>query len=141
MPGGCIRWLTVALFLSFDLAIQGANVDFNRDIRPVISETCFRCHGFDAKARKAQLRLDLREEALKPAKSGAIPIVPGHPEKSEMIRRIFTEDPEDRMPPAEIHKELSTQQKELFKRWIAAGAEYQDHWAFLPPTVIEPPKV
>src|SRR5204862_1584987 len=72
---------------------------------------------------------------------GAIPIVPGHPEKSEMIRRIFTEDPEDRMPPAEIHKELSTQQKELFKRWIAAGAEYQDHWAFLPPAVIEPLKV
>src|SRR6476660_1529435 len=105
MPGGCIRWLTVAFFLSFGLAIQGAKVDFNRDIRPVMSETCFRCHGFDAKARKARLRLDLREEALKPAKSGAIPIVPGQPERSEVIRRIFTDDADDLMPPAEIHKE------------------------------------
>src|SRR6188472_4085472 len=129
MPGGCIRWLTVAFFLSFGLAIQGAKVDFNRDIRPVMSETCFRCHGFDAKARKAQLRLDLREEALKPAKSGSVPIVPGRAEKSEVIRRIFAKDPAEQMPPAEIHKVLSAEQKELFRRWIDEGAEYQDHWA------------
>src|SRR5580765_1615419 len=116
MPGGCIRSLTVAFFVSSGLAIQGAKVDFNRDIRPVMSDTCFRCHGFDAKARKAELRLDLREEALKPAKSGATPIVPGQPGKSEVIRRIFTEDADDRMPPAEIHKVLSAEQKELFRR-------------------------
>src|SRR5262245_33401603 len=121
MPGGCIRWLTVAFVLSFGLPLQAAKVDFNRDIRPVMSDTCFRCHGFDAKARKAELRLDLREDALKPAKSGAIPIVPGQPEKSEVIRRIFAEDPDDQMPPAEIHKVLSAEQKQLFRRWIAEG--------------------
>ena len=107
MPGGCITWLTVASVLSFGLAVHAAKVDFNRDIRPVMADTCFRCHGFDVKARKAQLRLDLREEVLRPAKSGAIPIVPGRPEKSEVIRRIFADDPDDRMPPAEIHKVLS----------------------------------
>src|SRR5262245_12315521 len=141
MPGGCIRWLAFASVLSFALAVQGAKVDFNRDIRPLMSDTCFRCHGFDAKARKAQLRLDLREEALKPAKSGEVPIVPGQPEKSEVIRRIFADDPDDRMPPSEIHKLLSAEQKQLFRRWIAEGAEYQDHWAFLPPAPAEPPKV
>jgi hypothetical protein len=141
MPGGCIRWLAVASFLTLGLAVQGAKVDFNRDIRPVMSDTCFRCHGFDAKARKAQLRLDLREEALKPAKSGSVPIVPGLPEKSEVIRRIFANDPDDRMPPAEIHKVLSAEQKELFRRWIAEGAEYQDHWAFLPLAAVEPPRI
>src|SRR6266850_4981523 len=94
-------------------------VDFNRDIRPIMSDTCFRCHGFDAKARKAQLRLDVREEALKPAKSGEVPIVPGQPERSEVIRRLFTKDADDQMPPAEIHKPLTTKQKELLRRWIA----------------------
>src|SRR5207249_6751533 len=95
--------LTACLFLSFGLVTQAGKVDFNRDIRPIMADTCFRCHGFDPKARKAQLRLDVREEALKPAKSGAVPIVPGQPEKSEVIRRIFTNDEDDRMPPTEIH--------------------------------------
>ena len=140
MPGGSIRWLTVVSVINFGLAVQAAKVEFNRDIRPVMSDTCFRCHGFDAKARKAQLRLDLREEALKPAKSGSVPIVPGRAEKSEVIRRIFAKDPDEQMPPAEIHKVLSAEQKELFRRWIDEGAEYQDHWAFLPPVAAEPPR-
>src|SRR5947209_8446628 len=89
-------WLAACLFLSFGLSTQAGKVDFNRDIRPIMADTCFRCHGFDPKARKAQLRLDVREEALKPAKSGAVPIVPGQPEKSEVIRRIFTKDEDDR---------------------------------------------
>src|SRR5262245_1523537 len=109
------RWLATFIFLSFGVPSEAAKVDFNRDIRPVMSDTCFRCHGFDAKARKARLRLDLREEALKPAKSGEIPIVPGHPEKSEVIRRLFTKDEDERMPPAEIHKPLTAEQKELFR--------------------------
>ena len=129
---------TACFFLSFGLNTEAAKVDFNRDIRPIMTDTCFRCHGFDAKARKARLRLDLREEALKPAKSGAVPIVPGQPAKSEVVRRVFTTDEDDRMPPAEIHKVLTTDQKELFRRWIAEGAEYRDHWAFLPPAAVVP---
>src|SRR5437870_4251607 len=103
--------VTACFFLGFGMVTEAAKVDFNRDIRPVMTDTCFRCHGFDAKARKARLRLDLREEALKPAKSGATPIVPGQPEKSEAIRRIFTQDEDDRMPPAEIHRVLTANEK------------------------------
>jgi hypothetical protein len=105
-------------------------VGFNRDIRPIMSDTCFHCHGPDAKTRKGGLRLDLREEALKPAKSGEIPIVPSKPDESEVIRRIFTHDEDDVMPPEEAHKELTPAQKELFKRWVAEGAKYEAHWAY-----------
>jgi hypothetical protein len=136
-----IEWLAVFAGLTLGPLAQAENVDFNRDIRPLLSETCFRCHGFDEKARKAGLRLDVRELALKPAKSGATPIVPGKPEQSEIIRRLFARNEEDRMPPAEMHKPLAADQKELIRRWIAAGAEYRDHWAFLPPSPTLPPKV
>ena len=135
------RWLAFFCFVTFCLMAKAAKVDFNRDIQPVMADTCFRCHGFDEKARKAALRLDVRAEALKPAKSGATPIVPGKPDQSEVIRRLFTQDEDDRMPPTEIHKPLTAEQKELFRRWIAEGAEYRDHWAFIQPQPIEPPKV
>ncbi len=116
-------------------------VDFNRDIRPIMSDTCFQCHGFDAKARKGNLRLDSREEALKAGKSGETAIVPGQPDKSEIIKRIFATDEDDLMPPPSAHKELTAQQKELFRRWVAEGAEYQGHWAFSAPKRPEVPKV
>jgi hypothetical protein len=103
-------------------------VSFNRDIRPIMSNTCFHCHGFDAKTREAGLRLDLREEALKPTKNGVIPIVPGKPEESEVIQRI--NDTVEPMPPEEAHKTLTPAQKELFRRWIAEGAAYEPHWAY-----------
>ncbi len=103
-------------------------VSFNRDIRPIMSDTCFHCHGFDAKSREANLRLDLREEALKPAKSGGIPIVPGKPEESEIILRITDKD--EPMPPEKAHKMLTAEQKELFRRWVAEGAVYEPHWAY-----------
>lgn len=135
------RWLVYFGLTAFPLLAQAARVDFNRDIQPVMADTCFRCHGFDEKARKAGLRLDVRTEALRPAKSGAIPIVPGQPQASEIIRRLFTDDADDLMPPASIHKPLTTAQKELFRRWIAEGAEYRDHWAFIPLQPVEPPKV
>lgn len=109
-----------------------AEVKFNRDIRPIMSDTCFHCHGPDAKARKANLRFDLRDEALKPAKSGAIAIVPGKPEKSEVVRRLFTKDTDDQMPPPEAHKTLTQQQKETFRKWIAEGAKYEAHWSYTP---------
>jgi hypothetical protein len=107
-------------------------VSYNRDIRPILSDNCFFCHGPDPKKRKAKLRLDIREEAL--AKEA---FVPGEPDKSVLIRRIFTTDADDLMPPPGSHKTLATAQKQLLRRWIAQGAEYQKHWAYLPP--VKPP--
>ena len=111
---------------------QPAKIEFNRDIRPILSDACFHCHGPDKNARKADLRLDIREEAVKEAESGEFPIVPGHPEKSALVRRILSDDTEEQMPPPKAHKVLTTTQKETLKKWIAQGAEYQQHWAYLP---------
>ena len=110
-----------------------AKIEFNRDLRPILSDTCFHCHGPDKNARKAGLRLDIREEALKPAESGEIPIVPGQPEKSEVARRVLTDDKDDLMPPVKAHKPLTARQKEIFRQWIAQGAVYQKHWSYEPP--------
>lgn len=118
-----------------------SKVRFNSDIRPIMSETCFRCHGPDKNARKGDLRLDLRAEALKPAKSGDIPIVPGRPEKSSIIDRILTADEDDLMPPEKTHKVLTPAQKDLFRRWVAEGAAYEAHWAYTPLVKPEPPKI
>jgi len=111
-------------------------IEYNRDIRPILSDNCFLCHGPDKNTRKAKLRLDIREEALK---LGAI--VPGQPDKSELVRRIFNADSDDLMPPAESHKHLAPAQKEMLKAWIASGAEYQAHWAYVKPERTDPPKV
>ncbi|HEY6167677.1 MAG TPA: PSD1 and planctomycete cytochrome C domain-containing protein, partial [Verrucomicrobiae bacterium] len=128
----CPALVTVALCAVATSATADAEVRFNRDIRPIMSDTCFHCHGPDAKARKANLRLDLREEALKPAKSGEIPIVPGKPDESEIIKRIFAKDEDDLMPPPDAHKTLTPAQKELFRHWVAEGAKYESHWAYVP---------
>ena len=114
-------------------------VSFNRDIRPIMSDTCFHCHGFDAKSREAGMRLDLRAEALKPTKNDLIPIVPGKPDESEIIQRIM--DPSDPMPPDTMHKSLTAAQKELFRRWVAEGAVYEAHWAYTPLVKPELPKI
>ncbi len=113
-------------------------VSFNRDIRPILADTCFLCHGPDKNSRKAGLRLDLREEATKKTKSGITPIVPGKPDESEIIRRVFATDKYEVMPPPDVHKDLTPPQKELLKRWVAEGAVYEGHWAYQPikrPTV------
>ena len=107
-------------------------VGFNRDIRPIFSKTCFECHGPDASARKAKLRLDRREDALT-ERDGIQPIVPGKAGDSEVYRRLTTADPEDRMPPADFHTQLTARERELVKQWINEGAEYEDHWAFIAP--------
>ncbi len=109
-----------------------APVSFNRDIRPIMSDTCFRCHGPDKNARMVGLRLDIREEALKRTASGAVPIVPGDPEKSAIVQRVFAKDPALLMPPKYSHKELTPAQKEMVRRWIAEGARYEGHWAWEP---------
>lgn len=110
-------------------------VSFNAHIRPIFSNTCFACHGFDAKTREADLRLDTPEGAyavLKDNTEGLRAIVPGNPEKSAIWHRLVTEDPDDIMPPPDFHKPISEQQKQLIKRWIEQGAEYQQHWSYVP---------
>lgn len=118
-------------------ATHSAEVDFDRDIRPILSENCFKCHGPGEEDRKAKLRFDIRDAAIKPAKSGNVAIVPGAPEKSEMVARITAKDPDDRMPPLKIGKTLSKGQIELLRRWIAQGAPYALHWAYIKP--VRPP--
>src|ERR1700750_3179417 len=98
----------------------GQEVSFDRDIRPIMSDTCFRCHGPDISSRMANMRLDLREEALKPRKNGT-PIVPGDPQQSEIVQRIFAKDARV-MPPPFSHKTLTDVQKETIRRWVEQGA-------------------
>jgi hypothetical protein len=107
-------------------------LQYARDVQPVLAAHCYACHGPDAKTRKAGLRLDIAENATRKLRSGNRAVVPGQPEKSELVRRIFATD-EDQMPPADSHKPLKASEKELLKRWIAEGAEYQKHWAFVAP--------
>jgi len=104
---------------------------FNRDIRPILAETCFRCHGPGVK--KAGLRLDQRDAAVKPAESGETPIVPGQVEQSELVRRIFSDDESEVMPPPSAKKPLSLEQKTLLKRWVEQGAPYEPHWSYTGP--------
>src|SRR4051795_4810531 len=123
-----------ALLVSAPVFAASPKVEFNRDVRPILSDTCFKCHGFDKNSRKADLRLDIRDEALTPrhGDSHIVPIVPGDPGRSEIWRRIITTDQDDLMPPADSHLVLTPAQKETIKRWVEQGAEYQPHWAFLP---------
>ena len=110
-----------------------AKIDFTRQVRPILASHCFKCHGQDEGSRKAKLRLDVREDALKPAKSDELPIVPGQPDKSEVVRRILTDNEDDLMPPPGAKNPLTPADKEILKRWIAEGAEYKPHWAFIAP--------
>jgi hypothetical protein len=109
-------------------------VDFNFQIRPILADHCFKCHGPDEKARKAKLRLDLPASAfaVRDVQKQTRAIVPLHPEQSELVRRITIPNEDDRMPPAASNLTLNEDEKELLRRWIAQGAEYKDHWAFIP---------
>jgi len=128
----------LGLLFGADLLVSHAatipKVDFNREVRPILSENCYKCHGPDDEARKAKLRLDIPDAPLKPAKSGAIPIVPGAPEKSELASRISSTDDDERMPPLKSGKKLTAAQIDTIKRWISEGAKYSTHWAYVKPT-------
>jgi hypothetical protein len=115
---------------------DAAAVDFNRDIRPILAENCFYCHGQDPAKREAGLRLDDRDAAVE-----ARAIVPGDPGASTMLERIHSTDPDVQMPPPDSNRRLSDAQKSLLDRWIKAGAAYQPHWAFNPPARPRPPAV
>ena len=106
----------------------GEPLHYNRDIRPIFAENCIACHGPSSASRKADLRLDQRKTAIA---AGAI--TPGKPDESALIERIFSDDPQERMPPPESHKTLTAAQKETLRRWIAEGAVYEAHWSFIAP--------
>ncbi|MBL6764077.1 MAG: DUF1553 domain-containing protein [Verrucomicrobiae bacterium] len=121
-----LTWLTLRAFSGI---ADAAETDFNRDIRPLLSDRCFHCHGPDAGNRKARLRLDRRTDAL-----SANAFVPGKPDESELLKRVLTSDAGEIMPPPETNKPLTDKEKRLLRAWIAEGGEYKEHWAFVPPT-------
>ena len=114
------------------LSTAASAVDFNRDIRPILSDKCFACHGFDEAERKADLRLDTKEGAFTDL-DGYFALVAGKPEESEAWLRIdLPEDDEDVMPPEKFHKKLTNEEKTLIKQWITEGAKYDLHWSYKP---------
>ena len=130
----------LCLILLSASALSAEDIRFNRDIRPILSENCFYCHGQDPKHREAGLRLDVRDEATK-AHDGVIAIIPGKPEQSEMLKRLLSHDADEQMPPPESNRKVTPAQIELIRRWIAQGAPYEKHWAFVPPEKAPAPKV
>ncbi len=133
VSSGALSWLASSLA---PVRLHAADVQFNRDIRPIFTATCFNCHGPDSASRKADLRFDRRDDALK-----AKAFVPGKPDQSEMIQRVFSDDKDEMMPPPSAHMELKPAQKELLKQWVAAGAVYEPLWSFIAPKRPELPAV
>ncbi|TAH37262.1 MAG: DUF1549 domain-containing protein [Planctomycetota bacterium] len=115
---------------------------FDRDVRPLLADNCFKCHGPDAAQRKAGLRLDQPEGARRAARfSDGFVVAPGDAEASVLVQRITSEDPAERMPPADSGRTLTPQQIEILRRWVAGGAAYEPHWSFVAPVRPEPPQV
>jgi mono/diheme cytochrome c family protein len=143
-PGWALA-LVLAWWWAFQLAAQTVaeptTVSFNHQIRPLLSDRCFSCHGPDERARKGKLRLDTSEDGLAPrgARGDRWILVPGDPERSELYLRIASEDEMDLMPPAESNLKLDEEERALIRRWIEQGAEYQPHWAFIPVAEVEVP--
>lgn len=125
----CATWVPSNLH-----AAPPAGVDFARDVLPILSNYCFQCHGPDANQRQGDLRLDQQEAAHAELASGSRPIVPKHPEKSEIIARLTTDDSALKMPPASFSRHLTAAQIEIVRRWIADGGTYAPHWAYVAPT-------
>jgi mono/diheme cytochrome c family protein len=138
----------IALLLTFLAgptlsAPPASSVDFNRDVRRILSENCFACHGPDAKPRKGGklLRLDLPDSVHRDLGDGRQAIVPNHPEKSELVRRITAKDPDDRMPPPDSGKKLTARDIQTLEKWIREGAVYSRHWSYVTPQRGKPPAV
>src|SRR5436190_14121392 len=112
-------------------AAVAASVEYDRDIRPIFSDNCYQCHGPDEKARKAKLRLDMKDSAFR-VEDGVAIIKPGKSAESELFRRITTQDLDDLMPPPKSNHKLTPRQIDLIKQWIDSGAKWSTHWAFNP---------
>jgi mono/diheme cytochrome c family protein len=139
IPGFLILWTSTAAAAT--PSRPAAQVDFNRQIRPILSDHCFACHGPDEGKRKAGLRLDREEDAFRTLKSGRAALVAGKPEDGTLVERILTKDPDEVMPPPEHGKPLSPAQVEVLQAWVRQGARWQQHWSFIAPTTPEPPRV
>src|SRR5258706_16345622 len=131
MFSGRNHFLSLGQLLLIGLPLVSAlaatnEIQFNRGIRTILSESCYSCHGPDKNQRKAKLRLDVREVAIEREA-----IVPGKPDESKVVEHIFASDPDEVMPPPKTHKTLTPAQKDLLTKWVAAGAEYQPHWAYI----------
>ncbi len=124
----CLFFVSLLSLTSTAIAL-----DFNRDVRPVLAQQCFSCHGMDDHGRKGKLRLDLQEAAYGSGKSGEVAIKPGLPDASEVVQRIFSSDEDELMPPPHTKKVMSEREKAVIRQWIAEGAKYEAHWAYQPP--------
>lgn len=122
----------LALVLGEALSVHGQSIEFNRDVRPVLADHCFPCHGPDQSKRKADLRLDMPDGLTVPGNEGAV-LVPGDPGASLLIQRVLTSDPDLVMPPPEAGHALTDQQKERLSEWVRSGAGWDRHWSFIPP--------
>lgn len=144
LPAAGSTLLAIAICAPVRPAVHGpgktATIDFNRDVRPILDK-CLSCHGHDPKAIQAGLRLESRDGATKRLDDGLYAIVPGHPEKSELIARINQTNSAMLMPPPSSHRVLSQEDKAILKAWIEQGAEYKQHWAFVKPVRPPVPKV
>ncbi len=134
--------LALAMVEISPLATSAADkLNFNRDVRPILSDKCFRCHGFDENKREGGLRLDTAEGGTQKLESGATAIVPGKSDQSALVQRILSEDASLKMPPEDSGKKLSAAETTILRRWIEEGAEYQGHWSFIAPVRHELPKL
>jgi len=137
----CIKYFMWTLFVTLTIAApaawgQGAAVpDYTREVRPLLARYCLKCHGPDEKTRKAKLRLDV------PIRADDAVVAPGHADKSELVARVHSKDRDTMMPPPSTKLELSDAQKDLLRRWIASGAKYEQHWAYLAPKPVPTPNV
>jgi hypothetical protein len=133
--------MALCAIMMASLARADDKIDFDRDVRSILSSRCFQCHGPDDQARKAGLRLDKHDSAIKELKSGDIAIVPGKPQQSELLARIVSTDEEDMMPPPKSGARLTAQQTKILRRWIEQGAAYTLHWSYINPARSAPPAV
>lgn len=129
-----VRILLAAVFILSGSVSAADKVDFNRDVRPILSDKCIACHGPDESHREADLRLD-----QKPSGAALAAIEAGYPERSELVRRIISRDPDEMMPPPKLGKKLSVAEINILKRWIEQGAQWETHWAYVPPVRHNPP--
>ena len=131
-------YLLVPAMLFARVATAQDAVEFNRDVRPILADACFRCHGPDSAARQADMRLDI-EQAAKAKREHGPAIAPENLAESQLWRRINSTDADEHMPPADSGKQLSDQQIQTLRRWIEQGAKWQRHWSFIPPQPPIPP--